>query len=138
MQLMMWPGECSGSIKIISFFKSFLRHWLRVRSKIFVTWFVVTPQNATNCMFPESTCLKTNFDTYLEFLFLVVAEKSAGEVDQFRIFFAFPAIHAFTKLVITFDGLNRFLLTKPISSNYSLLEWSWVKEFRSITSDYIM
>jgi hypothetical protein len=61
-------------------------------------------------MFPESTCLKTNFNTYLEFLFLVVAEKSAGEVDQFRIFFAFPAIHAFTKLVITFDGLNRFFL----------------------------
>jgi hypothetical protein len=59
-------------------------------------------------MFPESTCLKTNFDTYLEFLFPVVAEKSAGEVDQFRIFIAFPAIHAFTKLVITFDGLNRF------------------------------
>jgi hypothetical protein len=61
-------------------------------------------------MFPESTCLKTNFDTYLESLFLVVAEKSAGKVDQFRIFFAFPAIHAFTKLVITFGGLNRFFL----------------------------
>ncbi len=65
----------------------------RVRSKFFVTRFVVTPQNATKCMFPESTCLKTNFDTYLKFLFLVVAEKSAGEVDQFRIFFAFLAIH---------------------------------------------
>ncbi len=69
---------------------------------------MVTPQNATKCMFPESTCLKTNFDTYLEFLFLAVAEKSAGEVGQFCSFFAFPAIHDFTKLVITFDGLNRF------------------------------
>jgi hypothetical protein len=59
-------------------------------------------------MFPESTCFKTNFGTYLEFLFPAVAEKSAGEVDQFWLFFAFPAIHAFTKLVITFDGLNRF------------------------------
>jgi hypothetical protein len=59
-------------------------------------------------MFPESTCLKTNFGTNLEFLSPAVAEKFLGEVDQFRIFFAFPAIHALTKLVITFDGLNRF------------------------------
>jgi hypothetical protein len=83
--------------------------YIRVRSKKFVTWFVVTPpQNATKCMFPESTCLKITFDTYLKFLFLAVAEKFLGKVDQFCSFFAFPAIHAFTKLVITFDGLNRF------------------------------
>ncbi len=79
--------------------------WVR---SIFVTWFVVTLQNATKCMFPKSTCLKTNSDTYLKFLFPLVAENSAGEVDQFCSFFAFPAIHAFTKLVITFDGLNWF------------------------------
>jgi hypothetical protein len=59
-------------------------------------------------MFPESVCLKTNFGTNLEFLFPAVAEKSLGKVDLFRIFFAFPAIHALTKLFITFDGLNRF------------------------------
>ena len=69
---------------------------------------MVTPQNATKCMFPESTCLKTNFGTYLEFLFPAVAEKSLGEVGQFCIFFAFPAIHALTKFFITFDRLGRF------------------------------
>ncbi len=130
---------------------------------------MVTPQNATNCIFFESTCLKTNFGTYLEFLVQAVAEKSLGKVGQFqgrsdgvsrvsnaygataeggppeekvytkyfkklpkegkllildvlltgprdtrygsgqfRIFFAFPAIHAFTKIAITFDRLHRF------------------------------
>jgi hypothetical protein len=59
-------------------------------------------------MFPESTCLKTNFGTYLEFLIQAVAEKSFGEVDQFCPFLAFPAIHAFTKIATTFDRLNRF------------------------------
>ncbi len=100
-----WNRNCLGRCIFYFFKKIFL---IRVRSKIFVTWFLVTPQNATKCMFPESTCHTTNFDTYLEFLFLAVAEKSLGEVDQFCSFFAFPAIHAFTKLVITFDGLSRF------------------------------
>jgi hypothetical protein len=59
-------------------------------------------------MFPESACLKTNFGTNLEFLFPAVAEESLGKVDLFRLFFAFPAIHALTKLFITFDDLNRF------------------------------
>jgi aspartyl-tRNA synthetase len=59
-------------------------------------------------MFPESACLKTNFGTNLEFLSPAVAEKSLGKVGLFCLFFAFPAIHALTKLVITFDGLNRF------------------------------
>jgi hypothetical protein len=54
-------------------------------------------------MFPKSTCLKTNFGTYLEFLFPAVAEKSLGEVDLFCIFFAFPAIDG-----LTFDRLHRF------------------------------
>ncbi len=72
------------------------------RSKNFGPWFVVTPQNATNCMFPESTCLKTNFGTNLEFLVLAVAEKFLGKEDQFNSFFAFPAIPA------TFDRLHRF------------------------------
>jgi hypothetical protein len=62
-------------------------------------------------MFPESTCLKTNFDSYLEFLFQAVAEKSLGEVDQFCPFLAFTAIHAFTKIATTFDRLNRFYQT---------------------------
>jgi hypothetical protein len=66
---------------------------------------VVIPQNATKCMFPESTCLKTNFGTYLEFLILADA---LGEVDQFRIIFEFPAKHALTKIATTFDSLNRF------------------------------
>jgi hypothetical protein len=78
------------------------------RSKNFDTWFVVTSQNATKCMFSESTCLKTNFGTYLEFLVQAVAEKSLGKEGRFRIFFAFPAIHAFTKIAITFDRLHRF------------------------------
>jgi hypothetical protein len=69
---------------------------------------VVIPQNATKCMFLESTYLKTNFGTYLEFLIQAIAEKSFGEVDQFRPFLAFPAIHAFTKIATTFDRLNRF------------------------------
>jgi hypothetical protein len=59
-------------------------------------------------MFPESACLKSNFGTYLEFLFPAVAEKFLGEVDLFGIFFAFPAIHGVTKLFITFDRLHRF------------------------------
>jgi hypothetical protein len=59
-------------------------------------------------MFPESACLKTNFGTYFEFLIQAVAEKSLGEVDQFCPFFAFPGIHAFTKIATTFDRLNRF------------------------------
>ncbi len=67
-----------------------------------------TPQNATNCMFSESTCLKTKFGTYLEFLVPAVAKKPLGKVDQCGSFFAFPAIHAFTKTAITFDMLNRF------------------------------
>ncbi len=29
-KLMMWPGECSGSKKFISFLKSFLRYWLTI------------------------------------------------------------------------------------------------------------
>jgi hypothetical protein len=33
---------------------------------------------------------------------------SLGKVDLFCLFFAFPSIHALTKLFITFDGLNRF------------------------------
>jgi hypothetical protein len=37
-------------------------------------------------MFSESTCIKTNFGTNLEFLFLAVAEKFLGEVGQFDIF----------------------------------------------------
>jgi hypothetical protein len=49
------------------------------------------------CKFPESTCIKTNFGTYLEFLFPAVAEKSLCEVDLFCIFFAFPAIDGLTK-----------------------------------------
>ncbi len=53
-------------------------------------------------------CLKTNFGTNLKFLVLAVAEKFLGKVDLFRIFFVFPAIHASTKLFITFDSLNRF------------------------------
>ncbi len=60
------------------------------------------------CMFPESTCLKSNFGTYFEFLSPAVAEKFLGEVDLFGIFFAVPAIHGLTKLFITFDGLHRF------------------------------
>ncbi len=59
-------------------------------------------------MFPESTCLKTNFGTNLEFLVLAVAEKFLGKEDQFNSFFAFPAIHASTKIATTFDRLNRF------------------------------
>jgi hypothetical protein len=43
------------------------------------------------CMFPESTCIKTNFGTNLEFLFLAVAEKFLGEVGQFGIFFRIPS-----------------------------------------------
>ncbi len=69
---------------------------------------MVTPQNATNCMFSKSTCLKTNFGTHLEFLVQAVAEKSLGKDDQFGSFLAFPAIHAFTKIAITFDRLHRF------------------------------
>jgi hypothetical protein len=59
-------------------------------------------------MFPESACIKTNFGTYLEFLFLAVAEKSLGEVGQFGIFFAFSAIDGLTKFFITFDRPHRF------------------------------
>ncbi len=59
-------------------------------------------------MFSGSACLKTNFSTNLEFLFPAVAEKSLGKVDLFCLFFAYPAIHAVTKLFITFDGLNQF------------------------------
>ncbi len=61
-------------------------------------------------MFPESACLKTNFGTYLEFLSPAVAEKFLGEVGQFGIFFAFPAIDGLTKLFTAFDRLNRFSL----------------------------
>jgi hypothetical protein len=28
------------------------------------------------------------------------------------------------------------LISRPISSNYNLLEWYWIKEFRSITTSY--
>jgi hypothetical protein len=49
------------------------------------------------CVLPKSTCLKTNFGTYLEFLFPAVAEKSLGKVNLFCIFFAFPAIDGLTK-----------------------------------------
>jgi hypothetical protein len=59
-------------------------------------------------MFPESTSIKTNFGTNLEFLFPAFAEKSLGEVGQFGIFFAFPAIDGLTKFFITFDRLHRF------------------------------
>jgi hypothetical protein len=64
--------------------------------------------NYTKCMFSESACLKTNFGTYLEFLVPAAAEKFLGKVDLFRIFFAFPAIHAPTRLLITFDRFNQF------------------------------
>jgi hypothetical protein len=57
-------------------------------------------------MFSESTCLKSNFGTYLEFLSPAVAEKFLGEVNLFGIFFAFPG--SLTKLFITFDRLHRF------------------------------
>jgi hypothetical protein len=75
------------------------------KSKKLDTWFVVTPQNATNYMFSESACLKTNFGTYLEFWVQAVAEKFLGKV---WLFCAFPSIHAPTKIAITFVRLNRF------------------------------
>ncbi len=59
-------------------------------------------------MFPESACIKANFGINLESLSPAVAEESLGKVDLFCLFFAFPAIHALTKLFITFDGLDRF------------------------------
>ncbi len=59
-------------------------------------------------MFPEITCIKTNFGTNLEFLFLAVAEKFLGEEGQFGIFFAFPAIDGLTKFFKTFDRLHQF------------------------------
>ncbi len=87
-----------GPFNILKFLKnSISTNDYRERSKYFDTWFVVIPQNATKCMFPESTCLKTNFGTYLEFLIEAVAEKFLGEVDQFCPFFAFSAIYAFTQ-----------------------------------------
>ncbi len=72
-------------------------------------------------MFPESTCLKTNFGTYLEFLVLAVAEKFLGKVEKFGSFFAFPAKYALTKIAITFDRLNQFylaLILNKISKNW--------------------
>ncbi len=64
--------------------------------------------NCTKWIFLKSACLKSNFGTNLEFLSPAVAEKFLGKVGLFCLFFAFPAIHALTKLFVTFDGLNRF------------------------------
>ncbi len=68
----------------------------RERIKIIDTKFSRPFPIPPKCMFPESTCSKTNFGTNLDFLFLAVAEKFLGEVGQFFIFFAFPAIHGLT------------------------------------------
>ncbi len=78
-------------------------------------------------MFSESTCLKTNFGTYLEFLFPAVAEKSFGKVDQFCIFFAYPAIHGLTKIAITFDRLHRFARMMALFKGHSM----------SVNSDFL-
>ncbi len=94
---------------------------------------MVTPQNATNCMFSESTCLKTNFGTYLEFLVPAVAEKSLGKEGQFRIFFAFPAIHAFTKIAITFDRLHRFYRMIACFKGHSMNVYSTFLEILNFT-----
>ncbi len=80
----------------------------RENPKKIMTCFSRPLPNHTKCMFSESACHKTNFGTYLEFLVLAVAEKFLGNVSQFRVFFTFPAIHAPTKLFITFDRLNQF------------------------------
>jgi hypothetical protein len=94
---------------------------------------MVTSQNATKCMFFESTCLKTNFGTYLEFLVQAVAEKSLGKEGQFRIFFAFPAIHAFTKIAITFDKLNRFYRIIACFKGHSIGVYSTFLEILNFT-----
>jgi hypothetical protein len=103
------------------------------RSKNFDTWFVVTSQNATKCMFSESTCLKTNFGTYLELLVQAVAEKSLGKEGQFRTFFAFPAIHAFTKIAITFDRLHRFYRIIACFKGHSISVYSTFLEILNFT-----
>jgi hypothetical protein len=84
-------------------------------------------------MFSESTCLKTNFGSYLEFLIQAVAEKSLGKEGQFRIFFAFPAIHAFTKLFITFDRLNEFFRMIACFKGHSMSVYSTFLEILNFT-----
>jgi hypothetical protein len=84
-------------------------------------------------MFSESTCLKTNFGTYLEFLVPAVAEKSLGKEGQFRIFFAFPAIHAFTKIAITFDRLHRFYRMIACFKGHSMNVYSTFLEILNFT-----
>jgi hypothetical protein len=63
----------------------------------------------TNCMFSKSTCLETNSGTYFEFLVPAVAEKFPGRLSgPVSQIFTFPAIHALTKLFITFDRFSQF------------------------------
>ncbi len=71
-------------------------------------------------MFPESTCIKTNFGTNFEFLSPAVAEKFLGEVGQFGIFLTFPAIDGLIKFFITFDRLHRFFLMIACFKGYSM------------------
>ncbi len=62
----------------------------------------ITPQNATKCMFPESKW-------HLPRIFITsCCREISWWSGPVLLIFAFPAIHAFTKLVITFDGLNQF------------------------------
>jgi hypothetical protein len=84
-------------------------------------------------MFSESACLKTNFGTYLEFLVQAVAEKSLGKEGQFGIFFAFPVIHAFTKIAITFDRLHRFYRVIACFKGHSMSVYSTFLEFSNFT-----
>ncbi len=82
--------------------------YYRERIKLIDTKFSRPFPIPPKCMFPESTCLKTNFGTNLEFLSPAVAEKFLGEVGQFGIFFAFLVTDGLTKFFITFDRLHRF------------------------------
>jgi hypothetical protein len=77
-----------------------LKFWWWERIKIIDTKFSRLFQIVCigpKCVLPKSICLKTNFGTYLEFLFPAVAEKFLGEVDLFCIFFALPAKDGLTK-----------------------------------------
>ncbi len=78
------------------------------RSKKSRTKFSRPFRNRTKCMWVETTYPQLTFDTKLKFLFLAVAEKSFGKVGQNDIFFTFPGRFFLTKLLITFDRLNRF------------------------------
>jgi hypothetical protein len=63
-------------------------NYLGERIKIIDTKFSRPFPIPPKCMFPESTCIKINFGTNLEFLSPAVAEEKVG---QFCIFFRIPS-----------------------------------------------